>query len=309
MADIQPGGYWSHTLGHDLEECHRRVYYRVYGSWGGWSRRNGAKPHLLYQAKSSDSLATYAGSLVHEAIQAIIQRIRAKLKLAPNKLLVKRIEERMRFEIDYSTKRLWQKVDHPKRATLILKQHLLGEDLHQPEIEAAIDKAQCALKVFLEDYLPYISTWEPDQIILIDSLDGIEHRGYTLFASPDLVLRRGDEVILIDWKTGRFPNGDQLKVYGWYLVRREERDFATYLDPKTITGRSVPLLNRDKELVIQMDQDALDEAIARVDKDIDEIETLHQAGLDRDESAFAKTIHRGNCSWCRFQFHCDLQPR
>lgn len=318
MTDIQPGGNWSHTLGQDLDQCHRRVYYRVYACWGGWSRRNGPTPHLLYQAKSSNTLATYGGTLIHEAIQRIIQRIRAKMKLAPKELLLTRVDERMRFEINYSASGKWRKLDHPKRATLILKQHLLGEDLHKPEIDAAIERSKSALETFLDDYLPYISTWKSEDIELIDSLDGIEHRGYILFMSPDLVLRRikeeeekEEEHILIDWKTGRHANGDQLKVYAWYMMKKQERDDASspYLDPETITGRSVPLLNREKEIVLQMNQGFINEAIQRIDRDIDVLESLHQHGLDRNESAFPKTEHRGDCTYCRFQFYCDLRPR
>lgn len=308
MSDIQPGGYWSHTLGGDLNECHRRVYYRVYGCWGGWTSRNGPTPHLLYRAKSSDSLATYVGCLVHEAIQKIIQRIRAQMKLAPDQLLLDRIKERMKSEIDYSAQRMWKKIDHPKRATLILRCHLLGEDLHQPEIDKAIEKAQKSLQAFLTVYLPYIRTWQPSEIELIDSLDGIEYKGYTLFMSPDLVLRRLEELILIDWKTGRFPNGEQLKAYAWYLIKRQERDHATILDPKCITGRSIPLINLEEELVLPMNQEFIDDAIERTESDITVLETLHQAGLDHEEASFDKTPHRGNCTYCAFQFHCDLRP-
>lgn len=309
MGQIEPGNYWSHTLGLDLDDCLRRVYYRVYGSWGGWTRSNGATPHLLYQAKVSNNLPTYVGGLVHYVIQRIIERVRAQLRLAQDDLLLKRLEERMRWEIEYSAQGKWRKLDNPKKASLILQQHLLGQDLHRPQIEEAIDRARSALLVFLEQYLPYIRTLKPEQISLIDSLDSISHRGFSLFMSPDLVISRENDRVIIDWKTGVHANVDQLKVYSTYLVHWEEREKLQELDPSIITGRSVPLLHPENEAVVQMSQADLDEAMARINRDIDTIVLHHDAGISRDELAFPKTEHTGQCSHCAFQFYCDLRPR
>lgn len=308
MADITPGGYWSHTLGADLDECHRRVYYRVYGSWGGWTPNNGNIPRLLYQAKVSDSLPTYVGSLVHFVIQKIVERVRAQLPLAPDEKLLMRLQERMTWEIEYSKQGRWRSLRNPKRATLILRPHLLGEDLHRPQIEEAMERGRAALNAFLEHYLPYIRTLDPEQILLIDSLDSIEHRGFVLFMSPDLVVRRDDRVV-IDWKTGIGTNTDQLKAYAMYLVHWEKREHDLQIDPDIITGRSIPLLNHKNEAVIKMSQADIDEAMDRINRDIDTLVSLHEDGMARNEMAFAKTDHTGLCEHCTFRFHCDLRPR
>ncbi len=308
MADIEPGGYWSHTLGQDLQDCHRRVYYRVYGSWSGWSRRNGDLPHLLYRAKVSDNMATFVGRQVHYMVQRIIERVRARLKLAPESLILERVEEVLRHAVTYSTERRWLRVDNPKRATLILNQHLTGADLHSTEVDAAVNKAQRAMTAFFEKYLPYIRTLPPQSILLIDSLDHMDHRGFRLFMSADFVAAREDRVI-IDWKTGVNANSDQLKVYALHLVHWEEREHHHVLDPHIITGRSVPLLHPENEEVLQIEPKHLKEALARIDRDIDILKSLHEAGMNRDELAFAKTDHTGLCEGCSFRFYCDLRPR
>jgi len=309
VADIEPGGHWSHTLGQDLRDCHRMVYYRVYGSWGGWTRSGPPTAHLLYQVKHSDNLHTYVGSLVHQAAQSIIQRVRGRLAIAPNQLMLERIEERMRFEIDYSAKELWRRVDNPRRATLILRNHLLGEDIHSHDIEEAIDKAKRALLAFLETYLPTIRQMHPKHILLIDSLDSIVYRDFHLFLSPDFVAQRNEERVIIDWKTGKKGNVDQLKAYALYLIEWEERERNQVLEPSTITGRSVPLLHLDNEEVLHMTPEHIAEARRRIDEDIDTLKSLHSDGVARNEQAFEKTLHRGNCETCAFRFHCDLQPR
>lgn len=222
--------------------------------------------------------------------------------------MLHRIEERMRFEIDYSAKELWRRVDNPRRATLILRNHLLGEDLHAPDIEGAIVKAKAALSAFLDVYLPYIRQLDPSKILLIDSLDSITYRNHDLFLSPDLVVAREDRVI-IDWKTGVHGNAEQLEAYALYLIYWEERERNHLLDPAQITGRSITLLNPENEVVVQMDGRKISNARARIDADIDVLQSIHPAGLERDELAFSKTLHRGNCEHCSYRFHCDLRPR
>jgi hypothetical protein len=308
MSDFEPGGYWSHTLGQDLDDCKRRVYYRVYGSWQGWSRDNGEVPFVLYQAKCSNSIPTYTGSLVHKVIQRIIERVRARRKLAPEALLHARLEEIMDHAFAYSDDRRWIQVRNPKKATLILRQHLMGQDIHSHELEEGKQRAHDALQAFLDRYLPYIRTLDPKSILLIDSLDHMAHRGYRLFMSPDLAVRRDDRVI-IDWKTGARSNVEQLEAYAVYLMHWEEREHHEFLDPSIITGRSVPLLHPENEAVVPMTQEHLDRAMARIDRDIDILSSLHEHGLKREELAFAKTEHTGMCEHCAFQFHCDLRPR
>jgi hypothetical protein len=115
--------------------------------------------------------------------------------------------------------------------------------------------------------------------------------------------------VIIDWKTGVLANADQLKVYARYLVAWEERERLEVLDPTIITARSVPLLHPDNEEVLQITPEHLEEAMARIDRDIDILSAHHQHGMDRNELAFPKTEHTGECEHCSFRFYCDLRPR
>jgi len=254
-------------------------------------------------------LPSYIGRLVHYVIQKVIERIRSRRKLAPDSLLLKVLEERIRWEISYSAAEKWRQVDHPKKATLILRQHLMGEDLHKPQIEEAVKRGLDALSAFLDRYLPYIRTLTPKEILLIDSLDSLEYRGFKLFMSPDFVASRPNERTIIDWKTGARANLDQLKIYAKYLVAWELRENEHVLDPSQITGRSVTLLHPENEGVIQISPEHLVEATARIDRDIDLLNQYHAHGIAREELAFPKTEHTGECEYCSFRFYCDLRPR
>lgn len=307
--DFQPGKNWSHTLGQDLNECLRRVYYRVYGSWLGWSPETDRDTRLLYMLKNSDSLPTYSGTLVHGVIQSVVQSLRAGIPLASEEQLMKRIETKMRNDIAYSASMRWKGLRNPKRATLILRSHLIGEDLHKPEIEASIDNAKKAFTGFLETYLPPMKKLKPSQFLIIDSLDSIDLRGFKLFLVPDLVVLKADGIrSIIDWKTGVHPSIPQLKAYAVHLIAWSKREKGIELEPEKIEGWSITLAKPEMTEKIQICQADIDEALARIHRDIDLLEILHEDGLERRETAFPKTEHEGACAWCSFKSYCDNRP-
>lgn len=309
-AEFNPGSYWSHTLGVDLDDCMRRVYYRVYGSWGGWRVENGEIPRTLYTLKASDNLPTYSGSMTHNAIQAIMHSVRSRRKLGTKQAMLDRLEERMRQEISYSASLKWKGLRNPKKATLILRNHLLGEDLHSTDVDLYIARARDALEAFLDNFFPALLELDPVDILLIDSLDSIEHRGYRLFLVPDLVTIRPEDRkrVVIDWKTGTWPNVDQLKAYAMHLIAWTQREKAMALEPDQIVARSVTLLNPENEATLEVTQAHIDEAMARIDRDIDLLEAVHDEGLERNETAFPKTEHTGSCEYCIFKMYCDTRP-
>jgi hypothetical protein len=302
---MQAGETWSHTLGKDVDTCLRRVYYRVYGGWGGWSDTADDLTRTIYIAKQSKRLPMYGGTLVHEAAQAILQRYRTGRILASNDKMISRIEERIREDIAYSASGKWKVLRNPKKATLILNEHLAGEDLHIFQIEEAIERYQACLKNFLETYFVEIQEIGPAGIEIIDSLDKIDHRGWTLFMVPDLVHFIGNHAIITDWKTGKMPDVEQLGAYGLYLTKR--RDVQRRFLTENISARSVPLLNPENCASVQMTETILQESMAKIDKDIDQMNPLVKPGRAKDTKSFPKTAHRGNCEGCLYKFVCDQE--
>lgn len=307
--DFSPGRTWSHTLGQDLDDCARRVYYRVYGSWLGWDSRADKDTRTIYLLKTSDNLATYTGSVVHDAIQKIVQALRSKRAVDSDEVLLERLGEKMRDQILYSESRKWEGVRNPKRATLILREHLVGEDLHSHQVETFIERGRDALKAFLETYMPLLRRLRRNQIVLIDSLDFIEHRGFKLFLVPDLVLKKANgRHVVIDWKTGKMANAEQLEAYAMYLIRYIEREKGAVLDPGDVEAWSVPLLNPENKISLHVEPSHIKRAMARIDRDIDTLSVMHEDGLARNESAFPKTEHVGPCMYCSFAEYCYTRP-
>jgi len=302
--DFEPGGFWSHTLGRDLAACERRVYYRIWGAFGGWSAEGPPLARLLYTARCSKDLRSYAGTVVHSAIRRLIERVRVGLRVPPLQLWLDRFDERIRAEVAYSASRRWLRLANPKKATVILHEHLVGEDLHDWQVDEAIDIAIRSFQSFWTNYLPQIQEVGPERIVLVDSLDKFEFDCFDLFLSPDLVLVEEFEDEIIDWKTGTGTNAEQLEAYGlyWDHYRRKKG-----LAERPMIGRSVPLLAPEKELRIQIDAAAIGRAEARIRADIATLRTFELRVGDGD-LAFPKASEASACEWCSFAFHCDLRP-
>lgn len=299
-----PFQYWSHTLGQDLQTCDRRVFYRVWGGHGGWNPEGTPLARLLYAAKNTQTPQTYVGTMVHEAARALIQRLRAGLVIAPKRVWLDRFDERMREEIRYSASLVWKKLRNPKRATLVMYQHLVGADLHDWQIDESIEKAKTAFSNFYDLFLPILRELEPKRILLIDSLDKMSFEDFDLFLSPDLVLLEGFETEVIDWKTGIGTNAEQLMAYCWYLVDYARRKELTLLP---LVGRSIPLLDPAKELRVPVGEPEFASVEARIRQDLMKLREMAVQAEDGD-LAFAKTPETSNCDHCFFEFHCRLRP-
>jgi hypothetical protein len=305
-----PGFTWSHTLSSDLDTCVRRVYYRVYGSWGGWGfRSENPESRPLYQIKQSKTLPMYVGVLLHEVIKKILERCRVGGVLADEPKMKDRIQQRMREEIAYSKAGSWKTLNNPKQATLILHPHLVGSDIADHEIEESIEKAQNCLSAFLSTWLPDLLSVGTENWLLIDSLDKIQHGEYALFVAPDFVYRMDKEpnapIRLLDWKTGKTPDIEQLEIYGLHLqgwFRRHGLEIPT----QQMQGFSIPLLCTQDTGHLVFSQEHLDHALARIEADLARLRPLEEPGVHRDKTVFPRTEHRGRCSGCLYHSFCEM---
>lgn len=300
-----PGRHWSHSLSRELRSCDRMVFYRLWGSHGGWDPESPPTIRLLYTARTTTDLLAYVGVKVHSAIQHAIHRIRVGMKIPPLPVWDSAFDERMRTQIQFSASRDWLGYYNPRKASLILYEHFVGADLHEWQIDEAIQRAKSAFSSFYSSYLPRISAMHSSQLLLIDSLDKIRFEGFDLFLAPDLVLLDPEKETVIDWKTGVGTNSDQLAAYGWYYRKyAESRDIS----PRpAMKGWSVPLLALDRVLEVDLTPEVLDTVEPRIRADIVRLLSLAEK-KDKGDLAFKKAVDPATCELCRFRFHCDLRP-
>ena len=309
-----PGRSWSHTLSLDLDDkdegrgCLRRAFYRVYGSWGGWSPNSDPEARALYTAKQSKTLYMYGGKLIHDAIKKILERYRAGLPIADDDALVERVAVKMKSDINYSMQLRWKGLYSPKKATLILLNHLVGSDLPITDIRDAVDRYQKCMRTFLDDHLPGLLAMGPPRWVIIDSLDRIRHREFDLFMVPDLTLHNRVDWVITDWKTGAMADVKQVETYGLYLQKARKRDWGEDIAADNIIAQSVPLLNTENVASKRLDQEAMDNAMVRIDADLDRLLELEPYGLAKDKSAFPRTVHTGRCAGCVYRHYCEEDP-
>ena len=65
---------WSVSRDNLFQSCPRAYYYTYYGSWGGWERDADDATRKLYILKNMQSLAMWAGGIVHQTIAEALRR-------------------------------------------------------------------------------------------------------------------------------------------------------------------------------------------------------------------------------------------
>jgi len=306
-SDFTPGRYWSYSLSRDWEECLRRVFYLVYGSWGGWNPSNGELPRKLYQYKKASTIEQFTGTAVHDAVRKTLKAVRNGFELPDDAKMVDRIEAIIRDGLEYSAAKHWREVRHPGRATLILVNHLVGDDLSDGLVDNMVERARLCMEVFLDRFLPEFLEIDTDHWTTIDSLDAVRLNDYDVFAAADF---RIDEPAprhrqIIDWKSGRGTDTAQLFTYTLTTELADLKQGRPSRIGNTI-GRSISLLTGDEERIGPTHED-LEETRDRVCKSINEMKSLNDAGVRRDELAFPKTIYKGICKYCKLQAYCDTR--
>ncbi|MBI4577591.1 MAG: PD-(D/E)XK nuclease family protein [Planctomycetes bacterium] len=242
MADLVNEFSWSLSRDKLFRECPRAYFFHYYGSWGGWDRRSGERPRLLYVLKRMSALDLWAGDLVHRVIEEACQRARragpgdgadpeAQLGHARDRAVAL-----LRREWVDSQERRWE--DAPKHY-LNLFEHYYGTPLPRERTDAIKERVLGCLGQFFRS-----SAWEEMRRtpaagwLTIEALDSFPVEGVRVYARPDLAQRRGGRVVLYDWKTGRPrpDDEDQLVAYslyalhkGWAAALEEVEAVAAYL--------------------------------------------------------------------------------
>lgn len=324
----QPGRTWSHTLSNDIEDleaevysggCLRRIYYRVYESWGGWSRRGSPMAYQCYEAKQSASSFMLVGKVLHDSVAKVLRAVKAGIQLPPEDSMTDRIEQIIVEAVSYSRAGLYKKVDSPKQATCIMTAHLRGENISAHTVGEMVQRSRTGMEVFLAQWLPKLQQVSPDQWLSVDALDAVHFCGYQCFMVPDFLARWTDPGagLVLDWKSGVTVDAEQIKVYMTYTQLRDASMNAYsggYAEPfgfnrARLVGESVSLLTGESARVEGLTEADEQAVRARIKGDIAILEPLHEHGLKRDPGPFPRTIHRGRCPDCSYQHICDLDIR
>lgn len=302
---------WSRSRHDTLRICPRRYYYHYYGSWKGWDpSESGPEARRAYLLKQLTDLRAELGRSLHRRAYEVGFRIAQGLEAPPlGKLL-----ERTRGELNGVVKssrdlrgfrrrpsrhpflRAGWYGDGPNDDEIAEVKDRLGrahEALHGHRVWSAVERDELEITYLHDPDVPPDPSFELDDV--------------PVYAEPDLVLRRREDGIgvVVDWKSGRERSGD-----GWQVALCAIAVRAT--TGETPARGRVEYLARGSARTVELDQDALEEALSRARESLSEMEGyLEDSGENRarPKEAFPLTEQRSACGWCGFYELCEEELR
>lgn len=300
MAEIRHELSWSSSRRRLFEECRRAYYYQYYGSWRGWEESVSPQVRRAWQLKNLTNLDILAGVSVHEAIGRFFEE-RRRGETLTREALAEHALERMREAWRQSREGTWE--SDPKRIAR-LHEHQYDGDLSKARTDRIRAKVLRCLETFFElPTLAPIREADPEDILLVEDTGGFSVDERTVHAIPDLVLRRGEEVLLVDWKSGRPSPSDplQMAVYGLFAGERLRAR------PPRVRGL-LAYLGESHLQEPPLDDAALEEALATIRSSLAAMAALH---FDPDRESrplegFPMDGYPTSCRRCNFRELCGV---
>jgi len=220
MADFKNEFSWSKSRNETFNECKKKYFFNHYGFWNGWNYNEKDRIKRIYYLKKLNTKEIWLGQIVHEIIKYILNQ----LKLENN------------ISLSHATAILRKKFGEGFLQSSIKKytgfNHKLnkffeeeyGLNISEEDKKELLKKGESCLTnfynsdTFVEIKKTPISDWISLEEFLSFNLEGSK-----IFLSMDFAMKKGDKVIIYDWKTGkeRFTESDlQLTCYALYASEK-----------------------------------------------------------------------------------------
>ena len=231
---------WSHSRHETFQTCLKRYYFAYYASWGGWDPAAPARARELYLLKRLSTRQQWAGHHAHQAIEFLLKNARRDPAGEIAASAEVRQLEAMRREFRESRAGAYRAdpVHVPG-----LFEHEYRLEIPPEEWKATVDRVAQAIRKFLAS-----DVWRDLQGLPDDDLLAVERRahflldGLKVYAVPDLVVRRGGQVLVYDWKTGTADPATHRPQLGIYALLALDRWTAAPAEIEAIAYN--PILDR-----------------------------------------------------------------
>ncbi len=222
MAELTNDFTWSKSRHEKFHECLRAYFYQYYGSWGGWEAEASSAVRELYVLKKLSSRWQWAGSLVHGALEELLERARRTGRFRELGEVVDRTRQRARHEWAGSReKSYWRE---PSRAAGLVE-HEYAEPVPGQEWKRIWDEViEASLGAFYaSEAFGRIRETPRDRWLGVDELDSWTFEGTKVWVAVDFAFKDEEGVVhVIDWKTGREREVDHTQV-GIYALYAQEK--------------------------------------------------------------------------------------
>lgn len=277
---------WSASRYETFTQCKRRYYYQYYGKY---DREQG---QLISQLKALTSIPLMIGTIVHEVIKTILQRLQKttqtidqqRFRVFLDKAIEQQCREKTFFEVYYG-------------------------QMKSVEIKHVLPQIECCLTRFLES--PRFE-WFKDTALTTKDQWIIEPSGYgearmddlKIYCKVDCLIPMQDNTVIIDWKTGKpdlQKTTKQLTGYATWAACQDQLPahaidpMAVYLQP-SYQETTVSLTDHDLALFREQIKQETEDMHAFC-QDIEE-------NIPLAKNSFPMTSDSQGCKFCNFRELC-----
>ncbi len=311
MAEIENNFTWSASRNNSFGYCKRQYWWNYYGSWGGWKIDAPREAREAYILKNLNNRWTWAGTVVHEAIEDILRRFQEDQ--ADGQLSLGPVHVDVDSEVEAATQRMrdqWveSRGGHYRRRPkkrFGLAEHEYEVVIPRDEWKATNQKVRDGLRTFLTSELfETVRTSDPSQWLPIETLDQFSFEGTGIWVVMDFAWKLPDgRVEIFDWKTGIVnPDANRLQVGCYTLYLKASRD----VPPEKVTTHLVYLGKELEQFSFRMSEDELKQVRGEMRASI---ASMRMRLRDKKANTTARddfplTDDLSKCEFCAFRRLC-----
>jgi len=298
MEDFKNEFSWSKSRDNIFKECRRKYFFNHYGFWNGWNANENDRTKRIYYLKKLSTKEVWMGSLVHEVIEYLLRKFQVGEAVSLGHVLT---ILKKRFDLGFRMSELKEYTGFNSRAHRFFE-HEYKIGIFEKEKSDLLKKAEfCLTNFFNSDIFMEIRRSPIENWITLEEFLNFDFEGTKIFLSIDFAMRKGNKIILYDWKTGRERLADfdlQLSLYALYIA-----------DKFKILAKNIEMrifnLAIDKVDVFDVDENKLEEMRKYIRESILDMKKLlkdvsSNFGIEND---FEKNEGE-KCKWCNFRKVC-----
>lgn len=249
---------WSLSRHKTMLTCSRKYAYDYYVAHNGWLKSGDTLAKQTYRLKKMTNLEMHFGSIVHDLIYQIIQRVLNNNHIPNEESVVDEIRHHLNRGFIESTKKehLW--MNRPKHYTMLHEiYYSQSSTLPLSKINKITDRLNVTVKnFFASQTFADVLNQENMKFIDSESFRFMKTDGIKIYVVMDLVYKDliHDQWVIVDWKTGKSSEEDrnQLALYALYLQQKydiESLDEIVVRNEYLVDGHHVDHQLTEQDLV------------------------------------------------------------
>ena len=291
---------WSKSRNETLQSCPRRYWFHYYGSWGGWDWQSDPRTREIYVLKQLHNRFAWIGVQVHKVLEELLHHLRKSKSLPNYQSIAENLQNRLRQ--DYRDSRDAKYRLRPKRF-IGLVEHEYQLPVNDEEWRALATQAQTCVENFYRlPLLNQLKDLDYSKWLELEELFYFKIDGCKIWVSLDACYRSDDQIVLLDWKTGKSHEADHSLQMGIYAMYTSEKwgiqpDLILLKEVFLATGKTREY--NSKSLDLEGVQNYVKESIQQMQTLLSRPEQNHA-----EESNFSFTDDTTQCAQCNFRKVC-----